>query len=851
MEPRLLLSAGYGILMGAEAVPTSGDLPLHVDFVPVTRDHHPVIRDEVIDLASEIADLKAEDANADASSLSLPGFATVNLAGEIKVMLRFESDQAGILSSLSAAGFRAGAFHQFNGSGSGWVSYADLEAVAEVMGVKEISFAIPPVTNVGDITSAGDGILNAGDLRSLLSIDGDGVKVGVISDGADHWDNVNDSGDLPGTITVDNIRSGSGDEGTAMMEIVYDLAPGVDLYFSGPADSDDMQDSIDWLIGQGCDIIVDDLSFFDQPMFEDGPVAEAALDAIGDDVVYVTSAGNYGDTHYQADYSDAGDGTHLFAAGQNYFPFVLGGYSSGYGFFQWSDEWGASSNNYDLYLYQYSGGNWVPVASSTTVQNGDDDPSEAISVTNSNAGSVLLAWVVDKASGSDRELELYTVGNVAAYQPALVVPGDSVFGHAAADGVIAVGAIGANDPYDPYYSDDPDHENIKPYSSQGPSTIYTNFSTQTSTERDGLDVAGIDGVWTKANDLGFFGEEDVPFNGTSAAAPHIAAIAALLKEIDPSLTPSEVVDLIGDNAVDLGTTGYDDVFGNGRADALAIISAATERPDLDAGDTGSSSSDDITMYDNHDNGSRLTFNVEGTTEGAELYLYADGDLVGYVAQADADDTDVMTDGSTDLTEGMEDITFTVVQVEPGKLPSPASTGLTVTIDTVAPTVSSFLREYQGGNWTVHPTTLDTLTVQFSEAVYDSSAAAGDALSLYNISTSTGITPTYTYSGDETDTLTWDYNELNLISSPGWYRVTISGTYLKDLAGNALGTDYVYGNSDPQNDMLVPIIGDADLVNGRHSDDLSILASHMGQGRLMDGRRFQLRRLDGRRRLHRF
>jgi hypothetical protein len=291
------------------------------------------MRDDVLELASAVASLKGENPNADASYLSIPGYSTINTDGEFKVKIRFASDKQDILAALASGGFRAGSFHQSQGSTTGWISYADLEALAGIAGVKEVSFAIPPTTNSDPFISEGDAILNVDDLRNFKGVDGTGVKVGVISDGADNWQYIMSFGELPQTITIDQVRPGrvNTNEGTAMMEIIYDLAPGAELYFSGPTDSDEMQDSIEWLVSQGCDVIVDDLTFFDQQFFQDGPVAqtaEAAVDGmtIGqttyDPVVYVTAAGNYGLSHYQGEFNGDQNNYNIFA-GAGWYPFPL------------------------------------------------------------------------------------------------------------------------------------------------------------------------------------------------------------------------------------------------------------------------------------------------------------------------------------------------------------------------------------------------------------------------------------------------------------------------------------------------------------------------------------------------
>src|SRR5262249_37366914 len=77
--------------------------------------------------------------------------------------------------------------------------------------------------------------------RIFVGADGTGVKIGVLSDSDDNKEQSIASGDLPAdTVTVpgQDGRPGSG-EGTAMMEIVHDVAPGAQIFFATAFNSEE------------------------------------------------------------------------------------------------------------------------------------------------------------------------------------------------------------------------------------------------------------------------------------------------------------------------------------------------------------------------------------------------------------------------------------------------------------------------------------------------------------------------------------------------------------------------------------------------------------------------------------
>lgn len=64
------------------------------------------------------------------------------------------------------------------------------------------------------------------------------------------------------------------------------------------------------------------------------------------------------------------------------------------------------------------------------------------------------------------------------------------------------------------------------------------------------------------------------FQGTSAAAPHCAAVAALLLSANKSLTPDDIRGILTSTAKDLGEKGWDERFGAGLVDAESALNNA-------------------------------------------------------------------------------------------------------------------------------------------------------------------------------------------------------------------------------------------------------------------------------------
>ncbi len=106
------------------------------------------------------------------------------------------------------------------------VPIAQMEALADEAAVRSIYPADVPFFNKIN-TSPGDVAHRANIARATFGVNGSGVSVGVLSDSVDYLTTLQGSGDLPASVTVLAGQSGNPgtSEGTAMMEIVYDLAP--------------------------------------------------------------------------------------------------------------------------------------------------------------------------------------------------------------------------------------------------------------------------------------------------------------------------------------------------------------------------------------------------------------------------------------------------------------------------------------------------------------------------------------------------------------------------------------------------------------------------------------------------
>ncbi|MDM8559725.1 S8 family serine peptidase [Candidatus Parabeggiatoa sp. HSG14] len=436
------------------------------------------------------------------------------------------------------------------------VPLAQVDSLAQSPAIRFIGPAIGALTNKMN-TSEGDTAHHPSSVRNTCGVDGSGVKIGVLSDSVDFIAEVQASGDLPEVTILDDAPGNSG-EGTALLEILHDLAPKAELYFAtawkGPAS---FANNILNLRAAGVDIIVDDVGYFNESPFQDDIISQAVNEVTADGALYFAAAGNSGNLNdnesgvWEGDFNSIYDplwGTaHNFGGGDTTnqvtetAPHAVT--------LSWSDPLGASANDYDLYLLDPSG-NWI-VDFSENWQTGSDDPFEMMGYALPGEQIIIV-----KYAGEDRFLHLST------HRGRLEHGTDGqISGHAAAENAFAVAAVSARAVTSAFDGS----ESVEFFSSDGPRKMFydaygTPFTSNVSSTggfiRQKPDIAAADGVMVATPGFN-------PFYGTSAAAPHAAAVAALLLSANPNLTPAQIRTKLTKTALDIEAPGWDRDSGAG------------------------------------------------------------------------------------------------------------------------------------------------------------------------------------------------------------------------------------------------------------------------------------------------
>ncbi|MEU0884377.1 ricin-type beta-trefoil lectin domain protein [Lentzea sp. NPDC005914] len=397
---------------------------------------------------------------------------------------------------------------------------ADLVKNKSVVDVRRPQRAVPMALSEGFDVSGARQWVTAGKT-------GQNVKVGVIDVGFSSLDEAKGEGDVPADVQVNNsgCRDATKNEehGTAVAEVVHDMAPGAKLFLACVDGPLDFGPATDWLRQQGVQVITAAIGFLTSGRGdgtgEPGSPADVVRQARQAGVLWSVAAGNLGLNHFSGNATDAnGDGFVEFSGtGQNN-GFTLGSGRTTTVGLRW-DAWPKTAEDLDLYVMKGSQAPTGPsdpqiIASSLNNQRdvvGGARPTEEVTFKNPT-GSTQPYWIYVKNNTAKFTTRFDLFAAVPDENPLQFnTPAGSVTEPATSPYVIAVG--GTN----------PGSGVVPSYSGRGP----------TIDGRTKPDITGFDKVTTTT-----YGQEN--FGGTSAAAAHVAGAAALFKGAFPALDASQI-----------------------------------------------------------------------------------------------------------------------------------------------------------------------------------------------------------------------------------------------------------------------------------------------------------------------
>ena len=618
---------------------------------------------------------------------------------------------------------------------------ADQPITDQVLQRSDVARAVVATSKVN--TSEGDVAHQANVARQTYTVDGTGIGIGVISDGVETLADQQATGDVPGQVFVLPGQEGgsfdlacggrsSGTEGTALFEIVHDLAPGADLFFAtGGGGRAQMAQNIEDLCAAGADIIVDDIGYLGASAFQDDVIAKAITAAAANGCFYFSSAGNAGNLNdatagvWEGDFANGGtlslNGLNSGAVVHDFGGGVTGNRiktnSTRPIILQWADPVDGSANDYDLFLIDADDN---VLASSTSTQDGTQDPIEYIGGSCSNDREDNRLVIVKNSGAEDRYLRLnYARGGLE------IATAGQTFGHSASKDAIGVAAVdvgdagGAGGVFD-------GTESVETFSSDGLRRIFFeadgtpitagNFLASTDGGRvlQKPDLAAADGVSTSTP--GFS-----TFRGTSAAAPHAAAIAALMLEAaggPANVTPAALRTAMTGAALDIEATGVDRDSGAG----IVMAPGAVDAVDVAVADRNGAPTVSGTISDRAFAPGDAALTIDLTS----VFSDPDNDTLTYTVWS--------SDNARLSVSAVTGTSFTLTPVSPGRmvvavvaadpegLIAVLTFGVTVTVsnetpDTTSPEVSSLaITSNPGGDQTYAVEDGIEVTVTFSETV---------------------------------------------------------------------------------------------------------------------------------------
>ena len=423
-----------------------------------------------------------------------------------------------------------------------------LAPASRLPGVVRVRAIVPPRSHRGRVVSQGVQVHKAAAWHSA-GYTGAGVKVGVIDLGFKGFGALTGT-ELPDAVAVrcyasagshtdDLAACGESNHGTAVAESLLDIAPDAELHIANFQSPGDFRAVVDWMAAQGVRVINASLgSLWDGPGDGTSPFGESYLNAVdaavANGVLFTISAGNAALETWYGDFKDAdGDGWHEFGATSNRCNRVQL-FGSALIQLRWAGSWPGAATDLDIVAFTADGSRLV--ARSGEPQSGGDGhyPHELLVLEQGATTEYCVA--VQRRSGAAPDwiqFQVFSGGapDISTSHGAIGNPAET-----ASPGALAVGAAPHNNT-----------ERIESFSARGPAP-----DGRLKPDLVGADAAPSVSIPT--------------FFGTSQSAPHVAGMAALLLEGDPSLEPRGLADLLKSEAADRGPGGPDNTWGHGFAE---------------------------------------------------------------------------------------------------------------------------------------------------------------------------------------------------------------------------------------------------------------------------------------------
>ena len=425
-----------------------------------------------------------------------------------------------------------------------------------VSGAPGVSFVRRPYRPHAQETWSEGGVLIRAFENRFAGVRGQGAKVAVIDGGFKGADPKQLPEDMPGysylDFTEEGIYAGDSVHGTACAEIIYDVAPEAALTLLKVGDLVDLENAKDVCIREGIHIINHSLGWFGTGIGDGrGTACNIVNDAADNGILWVNSAGNDAKSHYDGFWSDFdSDGWQNFDGEDELLKFEAEEGDDIQIFLTWND-WPSSGDNYDLYVHLVNpSGDPEIVAESTDRQDVlAGAPVESILYEAGRSGEYGIA--VRSEDARARRLKLWSLSHDFEEY---AVAENSIGSPADARGAMSVGAI---------HFASYDLGIIADYSSRGPTT-------------DGRfkpELVAPSGVSTAS-----YGDSETfyGYNGTSAAAPHVAGAAALIKSAHPSYSVTDLWQALVAATVDIDAPGRDNDTGYGKL-VLPLMNVASPR----------------------------------------------------------------------------------------------------------------------------------------------------------------------------------------------------------------------------------------------------------------------------------